>query len=52
MSKAQILALRDALEQAHRALTEDDMSDTERESIAAFVQLQWLLLDRSLQVAA
>ena len=52
MSKSQILALRDALEQAHRALTETDMAETERASIVAFVQLQYLLLDRSLQVAA
>ncbi len=52
MPKAQILALKDALEQAHRALTDPSMDEGERKAIVHFVQMQYLLLDRSLAVAA
>lgn len=47
ISPNQALALREALSEARRALTEEIAPD-ERRAIVAYIQLQFLLLDRSM----
>lgn len=47
ISTNQALALREALAEARRALTEEIAPD-ERRAIVAYIQLQFLLLDRSI----
>lgn len=47
ISHTQALALREALSEARRALTEEIAPD-EKRAIVAYIQLQFLLLDRSM----
>lgn len=51
LSITQLCALREALDEARRALTEE-ISPDEKRAIVAFIKLQYLLLDRHLVEAA
>jgi hypothetical protein len=51
ISLTHLNALREALDEARRALTEE-IDPSERAAIVAFIKLQYLLLDRRLVEAA